>query len=181
MDVVRKGELLVSGVYDTPAGGVMRTTRAKGEIFARTVHQYTVEIPLVYEKKTYTGREWSEKTINFFAKDIKVFANTGKVPPSCDIICYEDKLRFFGGKALPLGIHTKLYKEYTYKTETLNAEAAAAYAFDRMEEKLTSLSEEAELLEKNFCFELSDEAYILNCRVTCVQNIAVTQEIEIEE
>ncbi len=180
MDVVRKGELLVSGVYDAPMGGGIRTTRAKGEVFAKTTHEYTVEIPLKYEEKVYTGREWSEKTLKIFAKDIKVFVNTGNVPPSCDIICYEDRLRFFDGKALPLGMHTKLYREYTYQTATLEADTAMAYAFDSMEKRLTALSEEAELLEKTFCFELTDEAYILNCRVTCVQNIAVTQEIEIE-
>lgn len=180
MDVVRKGELLVSGVYDVPMNGGIRTTRAVGEVFAKTTHEYCVEIPLKYEEKVYTGREWSEKILKIFAKDIKVFVNTGNVPSSCDIICYEDKLRFFGGRALPVGMHTKLYREYTYQTVTLDADTAMAYAFDSMEKKLMTLPRDAELLEKTFCFELTDEAYILNCRVTCVQNIAVTQEIEIE-
>jgi similar to stage IV sporulation protein len=179
MVVVRKGELLVSGVYDKPMDGGIRTTRAGGAVFARTTHEFTVEIPLEYEEKVYTGREWSEKTLKIFANTVKVFVNTGNVPPSCDIICYEDKLRFFNGKALPIGMCTKLYREYTYQTVTLDADAAMAYAFDSMEKKLMSLPWEAELLEKTFCYELTDEAYILNCRVICVQNIAVTQEIEI--
>ena len=38
-DVVRQGELLVSGVYDTPAGGTVRTAYAAGEIYARTTHE----------------------------------------------------------------------------------------------------------------------------------------------
>ena len=179
-DVVRKGELLVSGVYDMPIGGTLRTTRAFGEVFARTIHEYSVEIPLKYEKKVYTGREWSEKTLKFFAKDIKVFTNTGKAPPSCDIIYYENMLRFFGGEALPVGIHTVLYREYVYQTVCLDAQTAAEYAFAELEREMSELSEQAELFGKTISFELTEQAYILNCRVACVENIAVTQDIQIE-
>lgn len=178
-DVVRRGELLVSGVYDAPEGSTLRTTRACGEVFARTVHEYSVEIPLLYEKKVYTGREWSEKRLKFFAKDIKVFANTRKVPQSCDIIYYENDLSFFGGEALPIGIHTALYREYELERVTLDSQTAAEYAFERLEQELGTLSEQAELLGKAISFELTDEAYVLNCRVTCIENIAVVQEIEI--
>ncbi len=179
-DIVRKGELLVSGVYDTPEGGNIRTTRAFGDIFARTTHEYSVEIPLSYEKKVYTGREWREKRLKFFAKDIKVFTNSRKAPPTCDIIYYENMLSFFGGEELPIGIYTTLCREYALETVTLTAQTAAEYAFDRLESELKELSERAELLEKTISFELTEEAYILNCRVTCIENIAVTQEIEIE-
>ena len=178
-DVVRRGELLVSGVYDTPAGGLLRTACAAGEVYARTSYEFSVEIPLLYEKKVYTGREWCEKRINFFAKDIKVFANTGNAPPTCDIIYYEDKLSFFGGEELPLGLETVLYREYTAETVNLSAQSAAAYAFDELERELAELSARAELLEKKISFELTEEAYLLKCYITCVENIAVAQPIKI--
>ncbi|MBO5305894.1 MAG: sporulation protein YqfD [Clostridia bacterium] len=179
-DVVRRGELLVSGVYDTADGGAIHTVRAYGEVLARTVHEYSVEIPLLYEKKVYTGREWSEKTLKFFAKRIKVFTNTGKAPPTCDIIYEKNDLSFFGGEALPLGIHTTRYREYALESVTLTSQTAAEYAFEKLELELAALSGRAELLDKTIAFELTDEAYLLCCRVTCIENIAVTQEIEIE-
>lgn len=179
-DIVRRGELLASGVYDTPMGSSLRYTRAYGEVFARTVHEYSVEIPFLHEKKVYTGREWSEKTLKFFAKSIKVFTNTGKAPPSCDIIYYNNDMSFFGGESLPVGIHTVRYREYAMEQVTLSAQAAAEHAFERLEQELSVLSERAELLEKVFSFELTEEAYLLHCRVTCMENIAVTQEIEID-
>ena len=179
-DVVRAGELLVSGVYDTGDGGNLRTTRAYGEVFARTVHEFSVKIPLSYEEKVYTGREWSEKTVNFFGKAIKVFTNCRKAPPTCDIIYYKNDLRLFGGDPLPIGVKTVRYREYVQRTVTLPAAKAAEYAFAEMEREMKGLSEKVELLEKILSFELTDEAYILNCRVTCMENIAVTQEIKIE-
>ncbi len=179
-DVVRKGELLVSGVYDTPEGGALRAACASGEVYARTTHEYSVEIPLLYEQKVYTGREWCEKRIIFFAKDIKVFANTGNAPPTCDIIYYEDKLSFFGGEELPLGLDTVLYREYATEKVKLSPQSAAEHAFAAIERELAELSVRAELLEKTFSFELTEEAYLLKCYITCVENIAVTQKIEIE-
>lgn len=176
-DVVRRGELLVSGLYDTPLGGALRSTRARGEIYARTTHGFSVEIPLLYEKKVYTGREWREKRIIFFANDIKVFANTGKAPPTCDIIYYEDKWSFFGGGELPVGTGTVLYREYTAEKVKLTPQQAAEYAFAELESRLAELSVRSELLEKKISFELTEEAYLLKCDITCVENIAVTSEI----
>ncbi len=179
-DVVRQGELLVSGVYDTGEGGKLRATRAYGEVFARTVHEFSVKIPLSYEKKVYTGREWCEKNVNFFGKEIKVFTNRRKAPPTCDIIYYKNDLSLFGGEPLPVGLQTARYREYVLEPVTLSAQQAAEYAFAEMEREMAVLSENAELLEKVISFELTDEAYVLNCRVTCIENIAVTQEIKIE-
>ena len=178
-DVVRRGELLVSGVYNTPSGGSLRAVRAEGEVYARTTYEFSVEIPLLYEKKVYTGREWCEKRIKFFAKDIKVFANTGNAPPTCDIIYYEDKVSFFGGDELPLGLETILYREYTMESVNLSPQSAAAYAFDALERELAERSVRAELLEKKISFELTEEAYLLKCYITCVENIAVAQPIKV--
>jgi similar to stage IV sporulation protein len=178
-DVVRQGELLVSGVYDAAAGGAIRTTFAEGEVFARTAREYTVEIPLLYEQKVYTGREWSEKRIKFFAKSIKVFANSGNAPTTCDIIYYNYSLNFFGGDPLPLGMSTAVYREYRIETVELSPQSAAAQAFSEIEGELARLSEGIELLEKRYSFELTDTAYVLTCRITCVENIAVTQPIKL--
>ena len=179
-DIVRRGELLASGVYDTAEGNEIRTVRAYGEVFARTVHEYSVEIPLLYQKKVYTGREWREKTLKFFAKSIKVFTNSRNAPPTCDILYYNNDMSFFGGEPLPVGIHTALYREYSLERVTLSHETAAEYAFAQLERELAELSERGELINKAISFELTEEAYLLHCRVTCIENIAVAQEIEID-
>lgn len=178
-DIVRRGELLVSGVYDSPAGGRLRVTRASGAIYARTIHDFSVRIPLTYEKKVYTGRVWSQKKIKFFAKEIKVFANTGKATPTCDIIYMENLLDFFGGEPLPVGILTEKHREYTLETATLDPETAMEYALRQLSYQMSELSEKTELLEKKLSWEFLDGETVLNCRVVCLENIAVTQKIEI--
>ncbi len=178
-DTVRAGELLVSGVYDTPGG--LRTTRAEGHIFARTVEEFLVEIPLVSEKKVYTGRTWCQKTIKIFSKAIKVFTNTGKMDGTCDIIEYNDELCLPGGAVLPLGMETVEYREYAVEQVTLTEEQAMEKAYRELSHRLEAFVTEtdARLLEKNLCFELDEGGYRLLCRITCIMDIVRVRELTI--
>ena len=176
-DVVGAGDTLVSGIYQNESGDY-RTTRAEGEIFARTVREISVEIPFENTQKVYTGRKFSEIYINFFKKSIKVFANTGKMPPTCDIIYKNGKLGLSLFPKIPIGYEKTEYSEYVTKPVTLSEEEAMERAFSVLEGELGKLSENIELLKKEIEFEISDSAYILKCRLVCIENIAAVKEIE---
>ena len=49
-DVVKKGDILVSGVWDSNHYG-MFITRSSGKVFARTKREFRVEIPFEYERR----------------------------------------------------------------------------------------------------------------------------------
>ena len=55
----------------------------------------------------------------------------------------------------------------------------AAYA--ALEEQLSALSTEAQLLKKDVRYAMDGDVLILTCRVECIENIAVQQEFEINE
>ena len=74
-DVVREGEILAGGIYE--GVGRLRTTRAQGQVYARTLREFEVEIPLEGVEKRYMGGEWREISINF-----SPFGNT----PTAEII-----------------------------------------------------------------------------------------------
>lgn len=179
-DVVREGQVLVSGVYEGSGG--LRSTRATGAIYARTVRDFMIEIPLQCTKKVYTGREWREKYINFFSNRIKVFANTGNVGGTCDIIYYNGSLQLPGGVTVPMGTETVCYREYHEESVTLDGQSAMEKAFSALEHQLEAFVTEtdAELLRKTVEWELDETAYHLRCTVICIENIALTQEIDID-
>lgn len=179
-DVVREGEVLVSGLYD--GAGTLRTTRARGRIYARTVREFLVEIPLETTEKVYTGREWNEKYINFFSNRIKVFTNTGNAGATCDIIYYNSKLEIPGGVSLPIGTETVCYREYREEPTVLDGQAAMEKAFSELESRLEAFVTEtgAELLRKTVEYELDESAYRIRCTVVCIEDIALTQEIDID-
>ena len=84
-DVVRAGDLLAGGLINTQNHGY-RVTRAAGQVFAKTVHVYSVSVPLVYEEKCATGRQSFGISLLFFDSVQKIFQNTNKYKDKCDII-----------------------------------------------------------------------------------------------
>ena len=179
-DVVREGDLLVSGIYDKGLLGA-RVTRAKGDIYARTIHSFEIEIPLESEEKVYTGREWTEKYVNFFGKRIKVFANTGNVGAECDIIYHNNGVSLPDGAVLPISIQSVVYREYRKEICTYGTEEAMERAFSALSGELEDFVTKtgAELLSKTVRCELDESAFRIHCTVICVENIALVQEFGI--
>lgn len=177
---VKKGELLVSGVYDSTNAG-FRYTRAAGEVYARVEHTYTVEIPLSYREKHYTDQKTQSLALNFFNFPVKIFKSTGKKDDNCDII--EDKIDWTGSgaHALPF-FFTRTYAcAYEWATRTRTPSEATLLAHGELEKSLSELSARAELLSRRVETEITDTAVILHCTVTCIENIAVQSEFEIRE
>ena len=176
-DVVRAGDLLVSGIYQNNDGSI-RTTSASGEIYARTLREIFVEIPFENTQKSYSGRKFHEIYINFFKKSIKVFANTGKMVSSCDIIYKNGRLGLPVFPEIPVGFEVTEYCEYEILPNLIDEEAAMELAFKALEQELGRLSQDIELLKKDIEFEINEKSYILRCQLVCVENIAVVKEIE---
>lgn len=171
-DVVRAGDVLVSGKYSDD-GSDTRETWAEGEIYARTVRSFLIEIPFENSEKVYTGRKYREIYINFFEKRIKVFANTGNLPPTCDIIYKSGRVGLSDIRKIPVGLEKTEYIEYEMRHVTLDETRAMEKAFSELDKRMESLAENVELLEKNVEFEISETAYVLKCSLVCIENIAV--------
>ncbi|MBQ9774208.1 MAG: sporulation protein YqfD [Clostridia bacterium] len=177
---VKKGELLVSGIYDSQNAG-FRYTRAAGEVFARTEHEYCIEIPLSYTEKVYGERKTQEIVLNFFDFSLKIFKNTGNDGKTCDIIKDNMGWNVPGDRPLPLFFTVTYAKPYAEQVRTRSAEEAVELAYTELEKTLEELSARAELLRKQSAVEITDTAVRLHCTVACIENIAVQAELEIQE
>lgn len=178
---VRCGELLVSGVYDSAAFGY-RYTRARGEVRARTVREIRVEIPLTYEEKQYTGKEYSENMLIFFSKEIKLYGNTGFLVGTYDTICTVDNFCLFDGTPLPAAWRKITYLMYEQVAMTRSPDEAMELAYSELEARTSELIRGgAVMLRKNLTSSLTDTSYILDCTLTLIEDIADTVEFEIDE
>ncbi len=177
-DYVREGELLVSGLYESDVGGRYYTS-AKGRVMARTESEFAVSVPFEYQKKVYTGREYTEKYLIFFEKEIKFFGKCGNLPMSCDTIDTVEYCNFFSAGDLPIGIRTVRYLEYTFESDVRSDEEARELAFSEIGNKLLLLSERAQLLRRQTEFAVTDTAFTARCRVLAIEDIARIQEIQI--
>ena len=171
-DLVRKGQLLISGVRDIGEDGYA-LSEARGEVMARTTHTLTLEIPLSYEQKVYTGEKKVEKTLFFFGKAIKVTKSTGIIGGNCDTIRKMEIYSLFGDVALPVSMQTVELRPYEMQTVTLTPDEAKRRAYEQLGRTLTMATREAMLLSRQVECVITDKACVLKCTYTCLENIAV--------
>ena len=175
---VKAGELLVSGLYDTPTGG-FRFTRAAGHVMARTERTVQVEIPLLYEEKVYEASFLQEVEVCFFNFSQKIFKNSRNSDILCDIIKYNTYLGRLGNNRLPVSLSRTEVRPYHWQERTRTHEEALALCYEELAEELSTLSGEVQLLQKEIVTEVREDRVILTCTVTCIENIARVQEFEI--
>ena len=178
-DYVRKGELIVSGLYDSQTQGI-RYTDVKGRVLARTERDISVSIPFKYEKKRYTGKVFTEKYLIFFEKEIKFYTNAGNLYASCDTIDTVEYINFFSAGELPVGVRTVKHMEYVYEDAERTPEEAERLADYKLSCDLAALADDGELLRKSKVYRVTDTAYIIDCHIQRIENIAERREIKIE-
>ncbi len=176
-DFVNRGDLLVSGIYDSKTQGFIYSV-ADGKVYAKTKSSYSVDIPLKYERKKYEDKIYEEKYIIFFNKEIKIYSNNRKINISCDIIDTVEYANVFSMGELPFGIRTVKYLPYAYESTERSTEEAIDLALYRLrcrEEELMI----SDVISKEFSGNIKDGVYRLECTSVSVKNIAKQQEVEI--
>ena len=175
---VKKGELLVSGLYDSKTGS-FRYTRAAGRVMARTERVLTVEIPFLYEEKVYSEPYLQELELSFFNFSHKIFKNSRNSNILCDIIKYNANLGQLGDNRLPVSLSRTEVRPYHLAERERSEEEALELCYAELAEQLASLSGEVQLLQKQIVTEVGESSVVLVCTLTCIENIALVQEFEI--
>lgn len=174
-DPVRKGELLASGVVETPRG--FELVHARGVVKANVKREITVSIPLEYDKKVYTGREYKEISLKILSFSLKIFKNTGNMPSNCDIIDREHRISFLGIIELPVTVCKTTAVEYTLERASFTEDEARKKAYSELRRRYGEL--DGEILTRELETGLSEDksAYVINCRMRVMTDIALESEI----
>ncbi len=178
---VKKGQLLVSGVLDIGNDGEFRFVRSSGSVYARVKRLFTVDIPLKYTKKVYTGNYHIEKSIIFLGKEIKIGKEYRLLGKLCDTIYNKEYIDVFGICEIPVMLCTATSNEYRLEETELTKESAYILALARMS-KLTSeelhSSEILSSVTETNVININGEAVFRMVReVDCICDIASEQEI----
>lgn len=175
-DTVRAGQLLASGIAEMRDGGT-RLMRAEGRVYATVVHHIRIEIPLAATERRYTAKRTVDRRIIFFGKTINLFKNTGIVGGSCDIIDNERIMSLFGRVRLPISLCTTTALPYVEEAVVRTPEVAQVLAEYALRTRLDALAADRELIRRTTATHCTDEAYVLDCTVWCVENIAACSPI----
>jgi len=132
-DVVKPGELLVSGIIELGAetGNPSYVyVQAHAEVWARRYHTIEFDVPLTYTQKDYTGKtktRWSVQVL--FANNRRFnFHRTGNPFDSYDRITTHRQPGASSNYPLPFVLISNRYEEFTSTTRTRTQEKATELA-----------------------------------------------------
>ncbi|MGN1345142.1 MAG: sporulation protein YqfD, partial [Eubacteriales bacterium] len=174
-ELVRKGQVLISGVIEQKDGSV-RYEYASGEVICRTACPISVEIQTKREEKAYTGRETTQKSIKFFKKTVNLFVNCGTLYTNYDKIDTIEQLCPLGLCALPVWIEKTTYREYDTVSCDIPVRDAAEEAMTALTEQIRAATADAELLSKNIDAGFTEGVYRIDGLLYLRRDIGRSEE-----
>ncbi len=177
---VRKGDILISGVYDFTDFAPVRFVNAGGIVNAQTT--YTEEDKFSGELVSYTPTENIKSRINMSFLKTKVYDDVPK--EDLTVILGENHMNFkiFGKNYLPWGFTKTKYCEIIKEKHKLSKSDAEKQAQNELRQRLElSLPEDAEIIDiKTELSYNSDGSFNMKLIAECIEDIAIKQAI-IEE
>ena len=184
---VQQGQLLIAGVVDT--GGTEKpsvTTRflaGKGEVWARTWYDFTVRVPLTYEKKVYTGKEKRSHTLIWGENRLKIGAKGSSIcNVDCDKIKNQTQWTFFGLFALPVTWETETLLPYELEVTPRSRADAEAQGKDMLETYLAALlGETGSVTQRRFSTAAEGNTLVVTLSAECEEQIGKEVPIAVSE
>ncbi len=167
-DSVKKGDLLISGVLPTEAGGGF--CYAEGIVKGRVSDTASVNVSREEVQKYVESSVLCDLQLNIFNFSAKIYKCYRNLPGECVIIEKKDELSLFG-KSLPFGM-TKVYATvYGEKTVPLSDEEITSRALVLMQETLAERLASATLIKIRTSAEFTDFGYTMTSELVYTENI----------
>ena len=177
--IVKSGELLITGVVPIRENE-FKLEYAKGEVSAYVTRSCEAEIQLISNKKIYTGKEKTKKTVKIFKKLINISRKGGIEYTTYDKIVVKEKVSLFGVIPLPIWTESCTYKEYFYEESILSSEEAVSIAKSELRESMDKSLMDARLVSSKITTEINDESIIMKCEMKCIADIGKIIEFTAE-
>ncbi len=175
--VVKKGDLLVSGIVSGAHGDVL--LHADGRVYGRVTDEIVIEMPYEQSVLVANGYQKGNFTLFFFGKEINIQKNAGNLPTTYGTIVEREKWSLPGGKLLPISWAQEKYVFFKNEKRTLSPSEALHLAHAELKRKLTATLDGGRLITKSVATEMSESGCILKCTVSYVTCISEIKTIDV--
>ena len=176
-DVVRKGDILISGVVETERGVTL--CRAEGTVRARSAIDVSAESIKNVNEQVYKERFLADVRVILFNFSINIFKNYGNYGDTCDIIEEIKESALLGRYSTPFALRKIYVREYDTVTHSLTEDEMIAEAKKELDEIIYSTFKDSDVLKLRTTGEFSDGLYRMTTRVVYVTDIGEESAIEI--
>ena len=178
-DIVKAGELLISGVIDSQASGV-RYENAKGSVLAYVNKKIYIEIPRTEYENVAVKKVHTDRSIKIFSNIIKISLKHSNCGDFCGKIEKKDDIVLFGKHHLPVSVIKTEHFLIEQKEIIHTSQEMVDLAFAKLNEKINIDLTDAQLISKSVNTYYQNEKLILECDLYCIEDIAKEVQIFVE-
>lgn len=172
-DAVAKGDLLISGVFESEVDKKNHFAHAHGEVLAQTNKEITINICREQSKKDFKNSQ-EYKSFYFFGLEIPLYLKKQKGDAQ---ISLEKSYLVLNSFRLPIGIFTEKCDYYIESKETLTDEALEALATGELENRKAEELKNCEILSENIELETDESTCTVRAQYSLLEDIAEEYEI----
>lgn len=178
-DGVSKGDLLISGIYESEINKKNLFTHASGEYIAMVKEKFNLTINRQQSYKDYTNVK-KQKYICFFGLEIPLFIDSGKNAKNKEVNTEYNYLKI-NDKSIPVGIRCDYVKYYTKQTKVLSDKELNALVNEKIKDKLKTDYDGIEIVGKHINTSLEADKAVCSGYIECLENIGEEVEIKISK
>ncbi|MBQ7390436.1 MAG: sporulation protein YqfD [Clostridia bacterium] len=176
-DVVREGDVLISGVVETERGVIF--CRAEGCVRAKAVADVSVLATREIKINEPSDTSLAYVRAVLFKFSINIFKNYRNHENNCDIIEEIRNFTLFGGYKLPFKLEKGYYIEYSEATYTRTEEEMTKAARMELETRINTEFRDADILKLRTTGEFCNDGYRITSRVVYATEIGKESVIEV--
>ncbi len=175
-DVVKKGDLLISGVIENERGVTL--CHAEGSVRGVSLERLTAQTPREDVIRVYDERKLCEIRLNIFKFSINIFKNYRNHKSDCDIIENEKEYTLFGKASLPFSVTRFYARHYSDVPVTRTDTEMAQLAADRLGEITESFLRNADVIKLKTYGRFDADTYVMTSEVVYCTEIGEESVIE---
>ncbi len=177
---VTEGQLLISGVVDSPRTGV-RMLRGMGKVEARTWYDLSVKVPMTLQQPIET-RKTRRFALIFGKQRINIFSRGSVLGASCDKISKNMPIRAPFGFRLPITVQSETFLRHDMAESTRTRQAAQAEGEAALLAMLhAELAGRGQVVSTRFSAAESGGYLTVTLRAECLEDIGVNVPLPITE
>lgn len=180
-DIVKKGDLLISGIIQRENMEETMLVHSYGEVYAKTYYETEESRKLIEIKKEKTGEKFLKRSINLGSLELSF--NSGDVPYQTYVVEKNSKKPFqWRNIGLPVEIITEEYYEVYEIEERINEEEAKAEVHKKAINKLLEeIPFDAEILNTQIDFTIKDDILYGKVIIEVLEDIGEQKTLQIGE
>ena len=176
--VVKRGEVLISGIPPVESGG--SPCHAAGQVFGSVDASISVEIPAVTLQKVYADGQKSGLSVKILNFPINIFKIYRNFTDECVIIENNENCRLFGIYDIPVSFLHEYTVPYTEVKRELGPTELVRQASEKMRQAILERTADGELIRAKTSGDFTDGGYSMTTTVTVIEQVGRDSSLTVE-